>query len=95
MNAKEKVQYGSAVAMIASAIILVFVSFIMTLTVGGGVLTYVGEAFGGGLAIFGVASYFKADAEQFKTEVRREIEQERTRVSSSHQDTEPTNNETE
>lgn len=76
MDTKEKVQYGTAVVMIASAIILVFVSFFLTFAIGGGVLTYVGEAFGGGLAIFGVASYFKSDAEAFKAEIRNELKRE-------------------
>ena len=77
MDTKEKVQYGTAVAMIVSAIVLVFVSFFLTYAVGGGVLTYVGEAFGGGLAIFGVASYCKSDAEAFKAEIRNELRRER------------------
>ncbi len=75
-DTKEKIQYGSAVGMIASAIILAFVSFFLTLTIGGGVLTYVGEAFGGALAIFGVANYFKNDLAEFKAEIRRELHQQ-------------------
>lgn len=73
-HTKEVVQYGTAVVMIASAIVLAFLSFILTLTVGAGVLTYVGEAFTGGLAIFGVATYLKNDLTEFKTELKEELE---------------------
>lgn len=76
MHTKEVIQYSTAVVMISSAIVLAFLSFILTLTVGAGVLTYVGEAFTGGLAIFGVATYLKNEVTEFKTEVRREVERE-------------------
>jgi hypothetical protein len=75
-HTKEVIQYSTAVVMIASAIILAFVSFILTYTIGAGVLTYVGEAFGSGLAIFGIASYFKHDLTEFKQELKREYENE-------------------
>ena len=75
-HTKEVIQYGTAVGMICSAIVLAFLSFILTLTIGAGVLTYVGEAFTGGLAIFGVASYLKNDLTEFKTEMRNEVKRE-------------------
>lgn len=74
MHTKEVIQYSTAVTMIVSAIVLAFLSFILTLTVGAGVLTYVGEAFTGGLAIFGVATYLKNEVTEFKTEMREEVE---------------------
>lgn len=75
-HTKEMIQYMTAVVMITSAIVLAFVSFFLTLTIGAGVLTYVGEAFGSGLAIFGIATYFKQDLNEFKTELKREMENE-------------------
>ncbi len=83
-HTKEVIQYGTAVVMIASAIVLAFVSFYLTYTIGAGVLTYVGEAFGSGLAIFGIASYFKHDLTEFKAELKREYENELKR-SREHQ----------
>jgi uncharacterized membrane-anchored protein len=73
-NTKDWIQYLSAIALIASAIVLVFTSFLTIERVGEGVNTYVGIAVSGGLAIFGVAAYFVNQVAQFKTEVRQEIE---------------------
>lgn len=64
----------SAIALIASAIVLVFTSFLTIERVGEGVNTYVGIAVPGGLAIFGVAAYFVNQVAQFKTEIRKELE---------------------
>lgn len=75
-HTKDVIQYGTAVVMIISAIVLAFLSFILTLTIGPGVLTYVGEAFGSGLAIFGIASYLKNDISEFKAELRNDIKKE-------------------
>lgn len=58
-NTKDWIQYISAVALIASAIILVFTSFLTIERVGEGVNTYVGIAISGGLAIFGVAALLR------------------------------------
>lgn len=63
----------SAIALIASAIVLVFTSFLTIERVGEGVNTYVGIAVSGGLAIFGVAAYFVNQVVQFKTEIRKEL----------------------
>lgn len=74
-NTKDWIQYISAVALITSAIVLVFTSFLTIERVGEGVNTYVGIAISGGLAIFGVAAYFVNQVAQFKTEVRQELEE--------------------
>lgn len=72
-NTKDWIQYMSAIALIASAIVLVFTSFLTIERVGEGVNTYVGIAVSGGLAIFGVAAYFVNQVAQFKTEIRKEL----------------------
>lgn len=72
-NTKDWIQYISAVALIASAIVLVFTSFLTIERVGEGVNAYVGIAVSGGLAIFGVAAYFVNQVAQFKTEIRKEL----------------------
>lgn len=72
-NTKDWIQYMSAIALITSAIVLVFASFLTIERVGEGVNTYVGIAVSGGLAIFGVAAYFVNQVAQFKTEIRNEL----------------------
>ena len=75
-NTKDWIQYISAIALIASAIVLVFTSFLTIERIAEGVNTYVGIAVSGGLAIFGVAAYFVNQLSTFKTEIRGEIDKE-------------------
>ena len=74
-NTKDWIQYTSAVALIASAIALAFISFFLTLDIGAGPLTYIGEALSAALGLFGISVYVLNRFGQFKTEVRRELEQ--------------------
>ncbi|MBR5686968.1 MAG: hypothetical protein IKX36_03310 [Prevotella sp.] len=73
-NTKDWIQYLSAVALIASAIILAFTSFLMINDINAGTNAYIGIAISGGLAIFGVAAYTVNQVTQFKTEIRRELQ---------------------
>lgn len=72
-NIKEWIQYGSAIALITSAITLAFVSFIVVQTIGAGVLTYIGEALASAMGIFGIGVYFANQLTNFKAEIRKEI----------------------
>lgn len=68
-NTKEWIRYGSAIALIASAIVLAFVSFVVTLTIGAGVIAYIGEALTAAMAIFGISLYFVGQMRDLKTEI--------------------------
>lgn len=72
-NTKDWIQYLSAVLLILSAITLAFTSFFMINEVAAGVNTYVGITVSGGLAIFGITTYFVNQLSQFKAEVRSEL----------------------
>lgn len=72
-NTKDWIQYVSAVALIASAIVMAFTSFLAIEEITGGVNAYIGIAISGGLAIFGVSAYMVNQVAQFKTEIRREM----------------------
>lgn len=74
-NTKEMIQYGSAIVMIVSAIVLVFVSFALTLAIGNGVLAYVGEAFGSALMIFGIVNYFRSQLNDFKADCNKVLDE--------------------
>lgn len=56
---KDKAQYTTAMILIASGIIIAFLSFAMIQTITSGVLIYIAQAFTAGGAIFGVSIYFK------------------------------------
>lgn len=73
-NTKDWIQYLSAVALIASAIVMAFTSFLMINDITAGTNAYIGIATSAGLAIFGVAAYMVNQVAQFKTEVRQELE---------------------
>lgn len=73
-NTKDWIQYLSAVALILSAILMAFTSFLMINDITGGVNAYIGIAVSGGLAIFGVAAYMVNQVTQFKTEIRQELD---------------------
>lgn len=56
---KDQAQYITAMVLIASGIIIAFLSFFMIHTIASGVLIYIAQAFIAGGAIFGVSIYFK------------------------------------
>lgn len=56
---KDRAQYATAMVLIASGILLAFVSFFLIHTITSGVLIYIAQAFTAGGAIFGVSIYFK------------------------------------
>lgn len=56
---KDRAQYITAMVLIASGILLAFVSFFLIHTITSGVLIYIAQAFTAGGAIFGVSIYFK------------------------------------
>ena len=63
---KDWVQYGSAIAMLASSIVLALWSFYAISEVHGTVLTYVGEAIAFAAGVYGLALYAR-------NEIRREF----------------------
>lgn len=74
LGARDKFQLINASALIASAIILYFICFIVTLTVGMGVISAGGTLLATGLALFGVGSYFKNQMINFETNLEKEVD---------------------
>lgn len=56
---KDQAQYVTAMILIASGILIAFLSFALIHTITSGVLIYIAQAFVAGGAIFGVSIYFK------------------------------------
>ena len=56
---KDKSQYITAMILIASGIVIAFLSFAMIHTITSGVLIYIAQAFVAGGAIVGVSIYFR------------------------------------
>ena len=72
-NTKEWLQYGSAIAMLASAIVLAFLNFLLERYIHSSVLMYVGEAIAFTGAVYGLAIYTRNEVEKLGTEIRREL----------------------
>lgn len=73
-NTKEWIQYGTAVAMITSGIVLAFLSFFLNnYDIAEGVLWYISQAliYAGG--VFGVSIYFKTRLGEFENRAKQEI----------------------
>lgn len=56
-NTKDWIHYSAASALVISAIVMAFVSFFLTMDIGAGPLTYIGEALSAALALFGISIY--------------------------------------
>ena len=80
-NTKDWMQYGSALFLIISAVVLAFVSFIVTLTIGAGVIGWGALSLSAALAIFGVGMYFQNQfitlETKLKSQIRDELDQEK------------------
>ncbi|MBQ7689597.1 MAG: hypothetical protein IJT30_00150 [Muribaculaceae bacterium] len=61
---KDRIQYGSAVAMIASSIALAFASFAVLHLVHSTVLAFVGEAVGFASAVFGLSVFARSKSRE-------------------------------
>ena len=73
-STKEWIQYGTAVALILSGIVLAFLSFFLNnYDIADGVLWYISQAliYAGG--VFGVSIYFKTRLGEFENRTKREL----------------------
>ena len=76
MNTKDWIQYGSAIGMIVSGIVLVFMSFFRhDGHISEGVLWYVAQALPYAGGIFGVSIYFKTKLGDFESRAKQEIKE--------------------
>lgn len=73
-NVRESLQYGTAISMVVSGIVLAFLSFFLNgYNISDGVLWYISQALVYSGAIFGVNIYFKTKLGSFESRVKEEI----------------------
>ena len=97
MTIKDWIQYGTAIAMILSGIILTFLAFFRNDgDIPDGVLWYVAQALTYAGGIFGVSIYFKTKLGDFESkaakkieEAAEEVERKRTRREYDNESPEP------
>lgn len=74
MTTKDWIQYGTAIAMILSGIVLAFLSFFKNDgDISEGVLWYVAQALTYAGGIFGVSIYFKTKLGDFESRTKQEL----------------------
>lgn len=84
-NTKDWIQYGSAITMILSAIVLAFLSFFAIHAIEASILWYVAQALAYAGGIFGVSIYIKSKLgeaasvvnQRIRDEVRDQIDRQR------------------
>ena len=76
ISIKEKFQIINGTLLIVSAIILYFLSFIITLTIGMGVISAGATLLATGLAFFGITGYIKSQMLDFQTKMREKVDKE-------------------
>lgn len=72
---KDQAQYITAMVLIASGIIIAFLSFFVLHSISNGVLIYIAQAFIAGGSIFGVSIYFKNQLIEAHGETMNKVKQ--------------------
>lgn len=75
---KDKMQILNGTLLIVAAIALYFVSFILTMTIGMGVISAGGTMLASGLAFFGIMAYVKTEITEFKNTILEDENKFRT-----------------
>lgn len=73
ISVREKMQIVNGTALVFAAIILYFLSFALTLTIGFDVISAGATLLATGLAFFGITSYIKNQMIDFETKVDKKI----------------------
>lgn len=79
-NTKDWIHYTSAVVLIISAIVMAFVSFFMTMDIGTGPLTYIGESLSAALGLFGIGIYAVNKVNSISRRMDRRFDELQARV---------------
>lgn len=72
---KDKLHYGTAGFLILQAVILAFISFFITLTIGTGVIAWGGLCMGTALTLIGGGMYFHSQMVTFETKANMKMEE--------------------
>lgn len=73
ISIREKMQIINGTALVAAAIALYFIAFIVTLTVGFEIISAGATLLGSGLAFFGITAFVKNQMIQFESRVDKKI----------------------
>jgi len=94
-NTKDWIQHASAIVLIASAVAMGFTSFLMTLDIGAGPLTYIGESLSAALALFGISVFVVNRVGQMRNEIHAEMDRFRMEHRTGNKNTEQDGTQTE
>lgn len=88
ISIREKMQLINGTMLIVAAIVLYFVAFILTMTIGMEIVSAGATLLATGLAFFGITGYIKNQMIHFESKVERQIKEYEDRERRRH-DTEP------
>lgn len=72
-NTKDWLQYSTAIALILSSIVLVFVNFFVSHLIHTSVLMYIAECLAYAAGIFGTSIYFHSKIVEFETNIDKKL----------------------
>lgn len=75
IGAREKMQIVNGTALVFAAIVLYFIAFIFTLTVGYPIVSAGATMLGSGLAFFGITAFVRNEMVQLETTVDKKLKQ--------------------
>lgn len=75
ISIREKMQIVNGTALVFAAIVLYFLAFLITLSIGFEIISAGATLLGTGLAFFGITSFIKNQMIQFETKMDRRIKQ--------------------
>ena len=74
LGVKDKIQYSMSVLLILAAIALAFVRFLITLSIGAGVISAMALFLSSALAIYGISMYVKSSMADIQAKVNQALE---------------------
>lgn len=90
IGAREKMQIVNGTALVFAAIILYFIAFIFTLTVGYQIVSAGATLLGSGLAFFGITAFVRNEMVQLETTVDKKLKQYEEKKDKEEKEENPT-----
>jgi hypothetical protein len=76
-NTKDWIRHSAALALIVSSITMAFLCLALTLEIGGGPLTYIGESLSAALALFGIGVFADGKVNDIRRDLLTRYENDR------------------
>ncbi len=78
-NTKDWIRHSAAILLIASSVAMAFICLFITLDIGGGPLTYIGESLSAALALFGIGVFADGKLKDIRQDLMTRYENDKKR----------------